>query len=74
MFALDVESVSAEQREGMPRSEYGAVFTGEHDPDRACVLRVGIHPHSHCKPHMVTTATHYLLTELGPVWMKTHRN
>jgi hypothetical protein len=47
--------------------EYGAVFTSEHDPDRAGVLRVGIHAHAHRKPHMVATATHYLLTELGPV-------
>lgn len=48
-------------------SEYRAVLAGKHDPDGARRLGVGIDPHSGRQPHLVTTTTHYLVTERRPV-------
>lgn len=47
-------------------SENGAVFTCKHEPHGTRVLRIGTHPNTNCKPHVVAATTHYLLTERRP--------
>lgn len=47
-------------------SEHGAVFTRKHEPHRTHVLGIYKHSDPDRQPHMVTTTTHYLLTERRP--------